>query len=109
MAGPYRERVEKSGPIRAKSGGKNNLMCGRINEFATPFSQHCARLVRIFGPGQKFGPQKRGMVVVFFFISISPQRKREIWGLVTPPAGEGPGLCVCLCVREHCKSYRRHA
>lgn len=26
MAGPYRERVERKGPIRAKSGGKNNLM-----------------------------------------------------------------------------------
>jgi len=44
---------------------------------------------------KKFGPQKRGMVV-FFFFSVS-DRKREIWGL------------VCVCVREHCKSYRRHA
>jgi len=35
---------------------------------------------------KKFGPQKRGMVV-FFFFSISTER--EIWGL------------VCVCVSEN--------
>jgi len=102
MAGPYRERVEKRANTSKIRGQEQLDVAGLMN--LLPLFHSTVLGLSVFSVQVKnLVPKNAG----WWWCSSSqfPQKERDL-GVGYSPGG--PGV-VCMCVREHCKSYRRHA